>query len=226
MVHVVTALRAQKRNPNRINVYLDGEFSFGLSRIVAAWLSVGQAISDEKILTLKNEDELEVAYQQALKFISYRSRSSSEIEKFLSDKGTNQDTIHQTINRMERSGIVDDNRFAQDWTDNRSTFRPRSRRAVRQELRRKGISDEVIELTLNDMLPEEELAYHAGVTYSRKLTESDRFEFFRRLGGFLARRGFTYDVIKPVVTRIWEEKASSHSKVIDNNAIEQDNETR
>jgi len=76
------------------------------------------------------------------------------------------------------------------------------------------------------MLPEEELAYHAGVTYSRKLTESDRFEFFRRLGGFLARRGFTYDVIKPVVTRIWEEKASSHSKVIDNNAIEQDNETR
>jgi regulatory protein len=97
---------------------------------------------------------------------------------------------------------------------------------VRQELRLKGISDEVIESTLNEMLPEEELAYQAGVTYTRKITESDRFEFFRRLGGFLARRGFSYDVIKPVVTRIWEERASSHSKVNDNNVIEKDNETR
>ena len=45
----ITALKAQKRNPNRINVYLDGIFAFGLARVVAAWLQVGQTLSDEKI---------------------------------------------------------------------------------------------------------------------------------------------------------------------------------
>jgi len=222
MSPVITALRAQRRNPNRINVYLDGEFSFGLSRIVAAWLSVGQVISDEKIHALKNEDELEVAFQKALKYIQYRSKSSSEVEKYLSNKGTSQDTIQEVINRMKQTGMIDDNRFAQDWTENRSQFRPRSRRVVRQELRLKGIPDEVIEFTLDEMLPEDELAYQAGVKQANKLTKLDKFEFFHKLSGFLARRGFSYDVIKPVVTRIWEERDANHMKIMDTNLSEQD----
>ena len=53
MNHRITAIQAQKRNPQRVSVFLDGEFAFGLSRIVAAWLAVGQEISDEKIALLK-----------------------------------------------------------------------------------------------------------------------------------------------------------------------------
>ena len=211
MIHTITALKAQKRNPNRINVYIDGEFGFGVSRIVAAWLSVGQALSDEKISTLKSDDEMEIAYQQVLKFMAYRMRSSTEVEQYLLEKGTSPETISRVFERLNRSGLVDDHRFAQLWTDNRSEFRPRSRRSISRELRLKGIPEEVIAKTLSEMLPEEDLAYQAGLKYARKLIASDRYAYFRKLGGFLARRGFSYDVIKPVAARLWDEREDYHS---------------
>ena len=55
----VTALKKQKRNAQRINVYLDGEFAFGLSRYAAAWLQVGQELSPEKIQELQEVDAQE-----------------------------------------------------------------------------------------------------------------------------------------------------------------------
>jgi regulatory protein len=220
MLHTITALKVQKRNSNRINVYLDGEFGFGVSRIIAAWLSVGQALSDERIDALKKDDETEVAYQQALKFIGYRMRSSTEVERYLAEKGTTPETISQVFERLNRSGLVDDSRFARSWTDNRSEFRPRSRRSISRELRLKGIPDEVIEKTISEMLPEEDLAYQAGLKYTRKLSVSDRYTFFRKLAGFLGRRGFSYDVIKPVAARLWDERKqinSNNSDVISEN---------
>jgi len=225
MVHTITALKTQKRNPNRINVYLDGEFGFGVSRIVAAWLSVGQALSDERISALKIDDEMEVAYQQALKFMDYRMRSSIEVEQYLSGKGASPETISQVFERLNRSGLVDDSRFARLWTDNRSEFRPRSRRFISRELRLKGISEEVIEKTLGEMLPEEDLAYQAGLKYARKLRDSDRYTYFQKLGGFLARRGFSYDVIKPVAAQLWDERENNYSNNADA-ASEKDEEVR
>ena len=64
-----------------MNIYLDGEFAFGLARITAAWLKVGQELGDEKIDKLQAEDARERAYQQALLFLSYRARSEEEIRK-------------------------------------------------------------------------------------------------------------------------------------------------
>ena len=52
----ITALQVQKRNPNRVNIHLDGEFAFGVARIVAAWLRIGQELSEEKIGQLQAED--------------------------------------------------------------------------------------------------------------------------------------------------------------------------
>ncbi|HOG79782.1 MAG TPA: hypothetical protein PK454_08510, partial [Anaerolineaceae bacterium] len=62
----ITALKVQKRNPNRVNVYLDGDFAFGLARVVAAWLQIGQILTPEKITSLQAQDTHEVAYQKAL----------------------------------------------------------------------------------------------------------------------------------------------------------------
>jgi regulatory protein len=152
-------------------------------------------------------------------------RSSTEVEKYLLEKGTSPETTLQALERLKRSGIVDDIRFAQVWTENRSEFRPRSRRALRRELRMKGISDEVIDTTVDEMLPEEELAYQAGIKYARRLVGSDRFEFFRKLGGHLARRGFSYDTIKSVTTRIWNERELNYSKM-DEIDSEEDEEER
>jgi regulatory protein len=200
----ITALVAQKRNPRRVNVYLDGEFAFGLSRITAAWLQVGQELSADKIATLQSEDLYEVAHQQALKFLSYRIRSEQEVQQNLHDHDIPQEIIADVMDRLRQSGLVDDRNFAQAWVENRVEFRPRGRPLLALELRQKGIATDVIDQSLTH-LDEEELAYRAGLKQSRKLQNLERPEFRRKLSGFLARRGFSYDIVSPVVDRIWAE---------------------
>ncbi len=200
----ITALKVQKRNYQRINVYLDDEFAFGLSRYAAAWLQLGQELSPEKIKELRDIDTQEVAYQRALNFISYRPRSEAEVRKNLKKHDTPEEVIPEVLDRLRRIGLVDDVQFAQTWVENRSTFRPRGRRALVAELRQKGIGDEAIDEALFD-LDEDSLAYQAALKQSRKYEGLEWQIFRQKMGAFLTRRGFNYGVAKPVIEQVWSE---------------------
>ncbi|MBI1793678.1 MAG: RecX family transcriptional regulator [Chloroflexi bacterium] len=213
----ITALQPQKRNPQRVNVHLDGEYAFGLARIVAAWLKIGQELGEEKIASLRSEDTRERAYQQALLFLSYRARSETEIRQNLRKHEIPEDVIEQTLERLRENRLADDNQFARAWVENRSAFRPRSRRALSVELRQKGLSDEDAQSALAG-LDEETLAYEAGLKRARRLESLEWNEFRRKLSEFLARRGFPYSVIAPVVSRIWNE-TRTEQHTIDNEEI-------
>lgn len=200
----ITAIEAQKRRPNRVNIHLDGEFAFGLARIVAAWLRVGQELSEEKIEQLQTEDARERAFQQALLFLSYRARSESEIRKNLRKHEIPDAVIEQTIERLRRDGLANDKEFASAWVENRTTFRPRSRRLMAMELRQKGLDDEAIQSAVENV-DDEASAYEAAQKRAARLKGLEWNDFRRKLSDFLARRGFSYSVVAPVVTRIWNE---------------------
>lgn len=200
----ITSIETQRRTPNRVNIHLDGEFAFGLARIVAAWLRVGQELSEEKIEQLQTADARERAFQQAMLYLSYRARSESEIRKNLQKHEIPEAVIEQTLERLRQDGLANDNQFAQAWVENRSTFRPRSRRMMSMELRQKGLDDEAIESAV-ETVDDEASAYAAGQKRSGRLKDLEWIDFRKKLSGFLARRGFSYSVIAPVVTRIWNE---------------------
>ena len=212
--HTITALKQQKRDLRKVNVYLDGEYAFSLSRFVAAWLKVGQVLNDAKISGLQAENGHELAYQKALKFISYRHRSEVEIRRNLTTHKYPQEVIDVAIERLQNNGLVDDTQFAQNWVDNRNEFRPRSKKALEMELRTHGVNLETIHQAV-DGLDEDELAYQAGLKQSRKYSELDWDSFRRKLTGFLARRGFNYETIAPVIGRIWTEKQSKGQVNVD-----------
>ncbi len=201
----ITAIEPQQKNPQRVNIYLDGEFAFGLARITAGWLKVGQELSEEKIASLQAEDESEMAYQKALHFLSYRPRSSAEVRQNLAKRGTPEALVEETVNRLQRAGLINDQEFARAWVENRNTFQPRSKLALRMELRRKGLSDEIVQLVLDEQVDEEALAFEAARKYARRLTGLEWLEFRRKLCGFLARRGFSYTTLSPVVSEVWKE---------------------
>lgn len=203
----ITALKVQKRNPNRVNVYLDGEFAFGLSRITAAWLHTGQILTVEKIRELKAADGFEVGYQQAVKYLSYRIRSEREVRDNLKKHHFSDEVIQAVLEKLRRLGLVDDRQFARTWVENRNEFRPRGRRALQMELRQKGIEDGMIAEVL-DGLDEDELAYQAAVRQVRKYAGLPWEGFRPKMVAFLARRGFHYGVVIPVVERVWSEYGS------------------
>ena len=212
----ITAVKVQKHNPERVSIDLDGEFAFGLSRIVAAWLNVGDILSEERIMELKRADSSEKALQSALKLLDYRPRTEHEIRQRLNTKGFDAQEIEIVLERLRAANLVQDQQFARMWIENRSEFHPRSKRMMRFELRNKGISEQNIDLALADGLDEEELASRAAERYVHKLDPSNKLEFRKKLGAFLARKGFSYGTLSPVVNRIMASCASESSPKLEN----------
>ena len=211
----ITAISVQKKYPNRVNIYLDGEFAFGVARITAAWLKNGDELSDEKIARLLAEDTREWAYQQALLYLSYRIRSEKEIRKNLQKHEIPEDVIEETLERLRAAGLANDNEFAQTWVENRNTFRPRSQRALAMELRQKGLDDETVHSAISGV-NEDALAYEAAQKRLGRLHGLEWNDFRKKLSEFLARRGFPYSVIAPVVTRAWSETHTDDNRLREN----------
>jgi regulatory protein len=213
-MRTITAIEVQKNNPRRVNIYLDGEFAFGLARITAAWLTLGQKLDEEKIEKLQAEDARERAYQQAMLLLSYRARSEAEIRQNLKKHEIPEAVIDATLDRLREERLANDPEFARAWVDNRNTFRPRSRRLLTIELRQKGLSDEVAQSALEG-LDEEKLAYDAA---SKRAARFDGLEwevFQRKLSEFLMRRGFPYGIIKGTVSQIWNERHAGKEHTMD-----------
>jgi regulatory protein len=214
----ITAIQAQKRNPNRVNVHLDGEFGFALDRLVAAWLQVGQELDEARIASLQEQDGRERAHQQALLFLSYRARSESEIRRNLRKHEIAEAVIEETLERLRREGLADDRQFARIWVENRTEFRPRGRRALEAELRAKGLSQDAARSALGSV-DDDALAYQAGRKKAGRLKDLEWNDFRRKMGEFLARRGFDYSVIAPTVTRIWNEAHAKQPHIIQDEEI-------
>ncbi len=202
----ITSIRAQKRNPARVNIYLDGEYAFALSRITAAWLEVGRKIDEQAIEQLRSQDEVETAYQKALHYLSFRPRSEREVLDSLTAKGFSEALAQTTVARLKDEKLLGDPSFSHTWIENRNTFRPRSHRMLRYELLQKGVNEDTIQEALAVAgIEEEKLAYKAGLSKASKFSTSDWHTFKSKIGSFLARRGFPYAVIEPVLKRLWQE---------------------
>jgi regulatory protein len=200
----ITSLRYQKKDPERVSVYLDGRFAFGVPAIVAAQLTPGQYLSASDMEVLQEQGKAEGAYNRALNYLSYRPRSKWEIVTYLERRGLGEDNIEGIVGRLERAGLLDDEAFAAYWVENRERFRPRGLRGLRFELKRKGISDAIIDRVLASV-DASAGAYQAASRKVRQLSHLDRASFRRKLVEYLARRGFDYDVAQETAERYWLE---------------------
>mgnify|MGYP001453145750 CR=1 FL=1 len=196
MAGTITALVVQKRNKERVNVYLDGEFAFGLAMIEALKLHKGQTLSDEEIERLRALDEVETAHERALNLLTYRPRSAEEVRRKLreSKKNFSETAIEKTIQRLEQAGLLDAKAFSRYSGENWEKLPPRRRRTLHRD------ADE----PLVDV-DEEDAAYRGGRAKARRYAQADEETFRRRLGGYLARRGFPYGTVRDVVDRLWDE---------------------
>jgi regulatory protein len=206
----ITAILTQERNPQRANVFVDGQFAFGLQMIEAAKLVKGQFLSDEDITHLLGLDEQERAHEQALHFLSYRPRSETELAHHLSRHGFSEPAIQAESERLFRAGLLDDEAFARYWVSNRDQFRPRGQSALRHELRQKGVADDIVDAILRD-------SDESGKAYQVALERLARWQransalsmgaatLRRKLTDHLLRRGFGYQVIQQVWERLHSE---------------------
>src|SRR5215212_4451817 len=124
----ITALRAQAKDSQRVNVFVDGEFAIGISlmTITKTGLHVGKQLSADEFAKLEQTESGDKAYLAALRFLEARPRSIAEVRA-----------------RLAELELLDDAAFARYWVENRQAYRPRGVGALRDELRRKGIDADV-----------------------------------------------------------------------------------
>ena len=197
---IITSIKPQKNN-RRVNIYLYGKLSFGLDleSFVKLGLKVEQRLSDQEIKDIVKKAEFQKVYDKILRFASLRPRSEREFNSWLRKYKVHNSLHEELFSRLKRLGLLDDDKFATWWIEQRLQFRLKSKRELISELRIKGISRNTIEDVFLKFKVDEESS-------ARKLLEKNKykwiklsdFEARRKSSVYLARKGFSWDVIKKV----------------------------
>ena len=198
---VITKIKPQK-NKKRVNIYLDGKFSFGLDleNFMKLNLKVEQSLTSEEVEEIVKKAEYKKAFDKLLRFAMTRPRSEFEIEQWFKRKKVHESLHEKLCKKLEKFDLLDDRKFAKWWVEQRSQFRPRSERMLRNELYKKGIAKEIINNVLaNNEIDEVKIAGEMVAKKSYKWEKYDEREAKQKKSEFLARKGFSWDVIKEVV---------------------------
>ena len=206
----ITKIKTQKRDSLRFNLYLDGKFCLGISGqlIAKEGLRLGQEISEKKLERLKKDESREKVWGMALRYLSYRPRSREEMREYLARKEIEEELIEKIVKRLEKQGHLDDQRFAKSWIEDRKN-RLKGPRLIYLELLKKGVDKEKVELALGSWYnkkEEKEIAWQAlekkvkqkKKGEKKKLTFREKGKFYR----FLMQRGFNYDIIRELLSRV------------------------
>jgi regulatory protein len=201
----ITAIEKQKRRP-RFDVYLDGSLSLNLrlDLLAISRLAVGDELSRPRIKELEAEDQRLSAIEAALRLLSLGPRSEREVRDRLKRRGLRGEAIDAAVQRVRELGYIDDAAFARFFVESRQAATPKSRRALAFELGRKGVARELVSESVSE-LSDVEAAYAAAQRRLRSLSKLDRQAFTRRLGSFLASRGFGYGIARQTIDRCWQE---------------------
>jgi regulatory protein len=198
---IITALVQQQHNRERVSVFIDGDFAFGLNILDAAQLQRGQRLTQGAIDELVRQDTLVEAANRAAEFLAYRPRSTQETRTWLAKRGLSEADCEAVIDRLGRLGYLDDRAFARYWVENRLTFRPMGGRGLRYELRQKGIAADLTNEVLAELLDEGEAAYAAASKRLRRYQGATETEFRTAIGSYLLRRGFSYETANAALDR-------------------------
>jgi regulatory protein len=146
-------------------------------------------------------DPESVARTILLDQLTGRARTRRELADKLKAKRVPDDVATRLLDRFTEVGLIDDAAFARLWVESRHASRGLARRALADELRRKGVDAEVVRAAVDEVdAADEEAAARALVRKKlRSLQRVDRATATRRLAGMLARKGYSADLAFAVV---------------------------
>jgi regulatory protein len=151
MESTITDISPQKANKNRVNIFINEEYTLSLSAEAALDLIIGQSLSSQDIGRLQAKDLKARTREFAINYLSYRPRSTAELRKHMVKKGFLTETIELVIAELTESNLLNDLEFAQYWVEQREEFKPRGLYALRYELIQKGIDQSIIEGSLTEV---------------------------------------------------------------------------
>lgn len=207
----ITAISAQQKDQNRVNVMVDGAYRFSLdiAQVIDLGIRVGKEYSEDELVALETESQFGKLYGRALEYSLSRPHSSREMRDYLYRKtrttkvrnkktgqlfekpGVSKAVTDRVYDRLVEKGYVDDEKFAKFWVENRNLKKGVSQRKLQAELQAKGIDSEIINRYLAESLRSDEDELQKIIAKKR-----GRYDDEQKFMQYLARQGFSYDDIK------------------------------
>lgn len=200
----ITKLEPQKRRKNRLSVYLDDAFAFGVDAELAIefGLHEGDELSEEQVREIIFREEKRRAKQRAYRILAGRAHSEKELREKLLRKGVEARIVEEVIAELKEQRFLDDRAFALAYARSRMIHRPVGEFALRSELWQKGVEKEIIEAAVREAYAEKDqrtVARELAAKRARRYKNLDDLKRRQRLWDFLIRRGFDWQLVQEVL---------------------------
>ncbi|MGN1039925.1 MAG: RecX family transcriptional regulator [Candidatus Fimimonas sp.] len=194
----ITDLTIQKNNKARANLYLDGEFAFGVEMltVMKLGLKIGQEVSEEKLKEAIFDSEKSVAFEKAVDYLARGMKTEKQMRDYLQKKGYPLEIVNVVVDKLKDYRYVDDKHFAQLYVE--QNVKSKGQRRLKQELQQKGISSAwAEEAAQTDDETERENALALAQKYMRGKTCD--LKNLQRLQRYLLSRGYGFDTVNGIV---------------------------
>lgn len=220
----ITDISIQARNPDRVNVSIDGSYrlSLDITQVTDLGIKVGCDISQEELAELEQESRFGKLYARALDYVMMRPHSAKEVRDYLWRKtltrkvrirakkpgevdkvierpGVSQAIADRVYNRLLERGYIDDETFTRYWLENRNLTKGTSRRKLTAELRSKGVEPGLIERLLAQVGRDDRQEIDKVI--AKKRSKYDDVA----LRQYLLRQGYDYDLVDEKIRESTEE---------------------
>jgi regulatory protein len=202
----LTALSVQKGNPDRLSLFVDDEFAFGVRREVAYHhnLKQGLEVTADFMRAVWEDEESYRARDLAVKYLGLKPRTRKQMADYLAGKEIDERVVAATVAWLSESHYLDDEQFARSWVEGRMRSKPRGTMMLRWELKQKGLDADDIQQAIEEF-GGEDVQLEAAVRLLEKKVGRKILEFTReeqgKLAQFLARKGFTSGVVYEALRR-------------------------
>ncbi|MDC4241070.1 recombination regulator RecX [Clostridium tertium] len=205
-MNIITKIEVQKRNKERVNIYIDNEYSFSLSTelVYKEGLKTNENIDLEKIKSIAKEDDYIKCKNAALKIVEKSYKSEKELKDKLLLKGYDNLTIDKTLNFLKEYNFLSDTNYVKMYVKDKS--RLQGKKKIKYDLTKKGINDNLIEEEISNIDEDEEreVAYNMALKKYNVLSkrESDKYKLSQKIYRFLLSKGYDYDIVSYAVKRV------------------------
>ncbi|SKA72901.1 regulatory protein [Clostridium sp. USBA 49] len=206
MENTITKIEIQKRNKNRVNIFIDKDFAFACSTelVFTYGLKENKVIESEKLLQIVDEDNYLKCKETALKIVEKSYKTEKEMINKLKLKGYDDKTIDKVINFLINYNFLNDENYVEMYIKDK--IKTEGKNKIRYSLLKKGISEEIIENKINDIdtyLEMDNALKLAEKKYKTLIkTEKDTKKIYKKLGDFLLRKGYTFEETKQILNKV------------------------
>jgi len=207
----ITRLEPQVNNPDRVSVYLDEEFAFGVHEdiVVKHGLTVGTTLAPDDVRDIESDEQYVDAKQKALDYLAHKPRTEAEVRRKLKQRDVPAFVIDDVVARLYELEYLDDEAYAHDYARNRFSSKKYGPVRIRRELEERGIDRHLAETAVDALFAEESASAaawsHAEKRWPRLAGEDDPRRRRQKMYRYLRRRGFTSETIRPILDELERE---------------------